>query len=388
MERPTDNEKCISILALRTLDCSQDEVANILHCSKRIVGEVEQWIEHCDLDEAVHVCDNQALRRLVGREFPSLEELSPELLIKADRLTGEDILRHYRADFIHPLPKQDTLMIEAEKKHLSALRNLLAEWMKQLPPPSKLPYVTQLWLTDEMPKERLYEILEHPNTTKLFEDFIDLKERAHPLTKDYHFPIESAPDFANLCQHLADYLVVYNYNAFKRQFTELAFRYGILVETITQSISAGVFRQYYGEKLSAISSYDEMVRASLNSRTSATIIGTMLSCDLLASALNSISKSWRANFGVSLRETRAAMALALSYMVENHSQVSSDLTNLGRILRNDRDDPIQLKKRIREILQGVGRSQKLYDKLQTDFQSLLNKEPFPGQCSVCSPYSK
>lgn len=385
MEKPTDNEKCISILALRTLNCSQDEVANVLHCSKRIVGEVEQWIYKCDLEEASRLCDDQSLRRLVGREFPGLEEISNELLIKAGQLTSEDILRHYREDFALVRPMQDPITIKTKGEHQSRLRNLLVEWMKQLPPPLRLPYlITQGWLRDEMPKERIYEILEQANTTKLFEDALEQQEMVLHSSKEYCLPVENDPEFANLRQHLADYPVVDNYDTLKRQSAELSFDYGILIGTITETLSTGILQQHYGEELPAIISYEELVRISSHSKSSATIIGTILSCDLLAFALNLISESYRATFGNSLRETRSVMALALSYMVQNHSQLSSDLTSLGIILWNDQNDPIQVQKKLREILLKVGRSQKVYDELLADFQSILSEEHFPGQCSICS----
>ena len=76
------------------------------------------------------------------------------------------------------------------------------------------------------------------------------------------------------------------------------------------------------------------------------------------------------------------MALALSYMVQNHSQLISDITNLGKTLCNDKNDPMHLQRRIRKILKGLGKSQQIYDKLRADFQSILNEEPYSGQCSA------
>jgi hypothetical protein len=124
MKIPTDYEKCLSILVLRTLNLSQDEVASTVRCGKLTVSDVEQWIRRCPLVEAINLCDDQAIKRLVGRDFPGMKEISGEILVKAAQLVGEDILRHYREDFLAKQPAPDPLMREAKRKHILELRTI------------------------------------------------------------------------------------------------------------------------------------------------------------------------------------------------------------------------------------------------------------------------
>ena len=198
MKKPADYEIRLSILILRTLNLSQDKVASTVYCGKSTVVDVEQWIRRCPLDEAVNLCDDQSIKRLVGWELPSLKEVSGDILVKAAQLKGEDILRHYREDFIAEQTSQDPMIREAKRKHTLKLRSILAEWMNQLPPPSKLPYTVKVWLRDEMPREMLYEIFEQPDTAGLFEHALENQEETRFSRHDYHLPIESNPAFADL----------------------------------------------------------------------------------------------------------------------------------------------------------------------------------------------
>ena len=124
MEKLNDYEKCLSILVLRTLGCSQDETRSILGCRNQTVVEVEQWVRTCLVNEAISFCDDQAIKRLVGREFPTLEQISPELLVKAGQVTADDILRHYN--------RQDYLRIRLKHKEEQKFLALLKQWRGQV----------------------------------------------------------------------------------------------------------------------------------------------------------------------------------------------------------------------------------------------------------------
>ena len=283
--------------------------------------------------------------------------------------------------------EKDPTFIEAKRKHLKELRRLVAKCKEQLKPPSQLPYVAKSWLTDIMPREMLYEMLEQPDTTKLFVDAIEQQQAAQPFPEDYYLPFESDPLFANLCQHLKDTPVIGNYESFKKKYAELLLGYGEVYGAIVLIITTGILRQHYGQQLTTLSGYEEMVKIASGSETSATIIGIVLSCDLFAHGLAELGpKPFGATFAVSLRETRVTMALALGAKVQKSSQFYSDLTNLGKILWGDEDDPMQVKTRVRKILQSVGQLQQLYDELQTELQILLSKDPFPGKCLACPDY--
>ena len=100
MEPPTDPDLALAILILRTLHQSQDIVAQVVKRSNRTVGHVERWFaDELIYQDAVTFADDQAVKRLVGREFPDYEELEPSVLVRAGQVTGDDILRQYRRDY-------------------------------------------------------------------------------------------------------------------------------------------------------------------------------------------------------------------------------------------------------------------------------------------------
>ncbi|MFC2001574.1 hypothetical protein ACFLUZ_03600 [Chloroflexota bacterium] len=380
MKLPANYEICLSILILRTLNLSQDAVASMVRCGKSTVVEVEQRIRTCPLDEAINLCDDQAIQGLVGREFPGLEEISGDILVKAGKLHREDILRHYREDFIVQQPGEDPLSREAKDRHTLELRSTLTEWMNQLPPPSKLPYAMKVWLTDEIPREWLYEISEPPDTAKLFDDALEDQEETLSPSRDFHLPIENTPAFANLLTHLTGHSIVGDIENLKEQSMKLTLDYGIMTGAIIQIISSTDFQQRYKQQLSTLNGYSEVARVVKASRTASYIIGAMLSCDLFALALTESSESFRIAFAKSLRETRAGLAIALACMVRDSSKLGSDLTNLAMILW---DDSTQVQARVQDLLKRVKQLQQFYDELQTPFQLLLNEYPFPGKCSSC-----
>jgi hypothetical protein len=129
MKKPTKYEKNLSILILRTLGLSQDDVKGIVGCGKSTVVKLERWIRQCDQHEVNKLCDDQAMKRLVEREFPRLKEMSDDIFNRAVQLRGEDILRHYREDFITKQAVEAPLVREAKRKHTLELRSTLTEWM-------------------------------------------------------------------------------------------------------------------------------------------------------------------------------------------------------------------------------------------------------------------
>ena len=387
MKLPASYEKCLSILILRTLNLSQDAVSSIISCGKSTVVEVEQWIRICPLDEAINLCEDQAIQGLVGREFPGLEEIPRDILVKASKLHGEDILRHYREDFIVKQPVEDPLIREAKDKHALELRSVLTEWMNQIPPPAKLPYAAKVWLIDKMPREMLYEMFEQPDTNLLFENALENQEEMHSPRRDYHLPIESNPAFADLLEHLSGHSIVDDLENLKEHSMKLAFDYGILIGAIIPIISDTSFQQFYAQQLTTMSGYSEIIRVVKASRTTARIVGVMLSCDLFAHALiESRSKSSGVTFAETLREVRTKMAIVLPVMAPGLNQLSADLTHLANILWDDRDDYMQVQSKVRDILGRLERLQESHDKLQGPFQLLLNEDQFRGKCSSCPDY--
>ena len=202
--------------------------------------------------------------------------------------------------------------------------------MNQLPPPSKLPYAMKVWLTDEVPREWLYEISERPDTTKLFDDVLEGQEETQSPSRDYHLPIENHPAFAHLLAHLAGHSIVGDIENLKEQSMNLTLDYGIITGAIVQIISSTDFQQRHKQQLSTLGGYSEVARVVKASRTASYIIGAMLSCDLFAFAL---TESFRIAFAKSLRETRAGLAIALACMVRDSGQLGTDFTNLAMIPR-------------------------------------------------------
>jgi DNA-binding XRE family transcriptional regulator len=99
MEKPSRIEEIQLVAVLRTLKLSQDEVASAIHVAKASVVAIEKWLREAPLEDVEAVFDTQALQRLISRELPSCEEASRELLVKAPRVTADDILRHYREGY-------------------------------------------------------------------------------------------------------------------------------------------------------------------------------------------------------------------------------------------------------------------------------------------------
>jgi len=127
MRKLTDYEKKLASLMLRTIGCTRDETAGLLKCRRETVADAEQQIRSCLLGEAVVFCNDQAMKRLANQTFTELssteEAMSPERLVWAAQLTGEDVLRHYRKDY----PGKG---VEHEEKR--RLRALLQRWQEQL----------------------------------------------------------------------------------------------------------------------------------------------------------------------------------------------------------------------------------------------------------------
>jgi len=61
---------------------------------------VERRFRGLTCEEAARLCDDQAIKRIVGRELVYLKEVDAEVLVKAAQVTGDDILRHFRDDYL------------------------------------------------------------------------------------------------------------------------------------------------------------------------------------------------------------------------------------------------------------------------------------------------
>lgn len=100
-EPPVDLNRYLAILVLRTAGCSQDMVASIMHCAKSKLVEVERWFSgQLPYQEAAKLCNDIAIKRMINLELVPAEEVDERLLEKMMGITGDNILRRYRRDYL------------------------------------------------------------------------------------------------------------------------------------------------------------------------------------------------------------------------------------------------------------------------------------------------
>lgn len=101
MQPPVGFDKSLVILVLRAVGCTHEDIAGMVRCAKKTVGDVERWFAlELSWEDAVRLCDDQAVKIIAGRELVSFEEAPHGVLVKAAQLAGDDILRHFRPDYL------------------------------------------------------------------------------------------------------------------------------------------------------------------------------------------------------------------------------------------------------------------------------------------------
>ena len=133
---PIEANKALSILVLRTLGQSQDDVAQTVRCRKALVSSTQHWFrEALGYWDAVTFADNQTIKQIVAREFGSYG-LPEETLERARQATGDDVLRHFRIeDYLvnapqgtrHRDPIQEQHYLEEIRSHWDSLSSLLGD---------------------------------------------------------------------------------------------------------------------------------------------------------------------------------------------------------------------------------------------------------------------
>ena len=136
---PTDLDRCLLILLMRAAGCSWEVTSETVGCAKAVVGIVEKWFkEEISVDEARRVCSDDVVKRIINRDLTTVPEpdtvggLKPSHLIKVSQMVGDDVLRHFRPDYIAQLLEE--LTVDGNRKHLAAIADLLETWKKQLGP--------------------------------------------------------------------------------------------------------------------------------------------------------------------------------------------------------------------------------------------------------------
>jgi len=112
MELPTEPKRCLAIAMLRAIGINQKDAAKYTRCANQTVVDAEKWFREEDYHRVARICDDQSIKKMVAAEaiYWGLEE---EDLVRLDRLTQDDIFRHYRADYLGTVIEQKPLALSA-----------------------------------------------------------------------------------------------------------------------------------------------------------------------------------------------------------------------------------------------------------------------------------
>jgi len=127
MELPTSPRRCLAIAMLRAVGVDQKVTAKYVRCANQTVGDVDKWLREEDYHRVAHICDDQSIKKMVAAEviYWGLEQ---EIVVKLDRLTQDDILRHYRHDYHETIDFSSPSF----QKHTSGVLRLLDTYAGQL----------------------------------------------------------------------------------------------------------------------------------------------------------------------------------------------------------------------------------------------------------------
>lgn len=112
--------KCLAILILDSVGCSQDEIAGILHCAKVTVGNVEKWFKELRYEASISFCHEQAVKNAFWMQIiPSDQEISRDKLACAAQTTNDYILMHYGKR--HKKQPEQPLLVPRSQQHYARL---------------------------------------------------------------------------------------------------------------------------------------------------------------------------------------------------------------------------------------------------------------------------
>ena len=74
---------------------TQDNVINILHCAKSLVVEVEKDFEQMSYEDALSLCQDQAIKNAVILDIQHAKDIDPRVPASAVQVTTDYIFRHY-----------------------------------------------------------------------------------------------------------------------------------------------------------------------------------------------------------------------------------------------------------------------------------------------------
>ncbi|NVM22823.1 MAG: hypothetical protein HWN68_13710 [Desulfobacterales bacterium] len=127
MELPTSPKRCLAIAMLRAILINQKDTAGYTRCANQTVVDTERWLREEDYHNVARICDDQSIKKMVTTEaiYWGLKE---EDLVRLDRLTQDDVLRHYRTDYLKRADLSDPRFL----KHTADVLRLLDTYASQL----------------------------------------------------------------------------------------------------------------------------------------------------------------------------------------------------------------------------------------------------------------
>lgn len=131
-EPPTDLERCLAILVLRSADRTQDEVASIVRRSKGTVVNVERWFTDMPYSQAAKLCDDTAIKRVISVDLVPNEQVDKELLEKVLQITRDDLLRHYRGAEYLKTVYDPARLLEEHFHHVAQAARVLGDRIQRM----------------------------------------------------------------------------------------------------------------------------------------------------------------------------------------------------------------------------------------------------------------
>ena len=244
-----DMDRYLKILILRTLDLDQDEVAERLHCAKRVVVSAEGSFRICPLGEALGLVEDQRIKRLVGRDFSGIG-LTDKQAIRADQLTGDDILLRYGR--VRPQAvKVDPVYIKLLERHWDRLRKQAVIFKEQLSPPA----ARDLFAAEVCGEvQRAVQSGSSLLATHLWKQVFDapleirLRDSAGAQTVEVRLLAEEEPLFPQLLSHLqAEFAEFSQFEVWKTQLGHLIEMCLERVEGVTRSCRGAAGMDYLAE---------------------------------------------------------------------------------------------------------------------------------------------
>lgn len=174
-----------------------------MHCAKLIIGEVERWFsKELSYSEAARLCNDMAVKRVIDIDLIPQEEVDKKLLEKLAQITGDDILRHYRQDYLFQLRwvEDIDLAVRLEKSISNINAKDWAIWglLDRGEPPLTSEAGLKIWVDRGKLMIKL-AVEQEPR----FPPFLSRLKVAFPVFEEYDKWKDSLRDFIDMCWTVA-----------------------------------------------------------------------------------------------------------------------------------------------------------------------------------------